>query len=74
MFQSKIGSRASQRSKASNVDETLFGGKGTNASKGLPQNATVVSLDEIRSIRNKTLKNNQNDAVIISKSDMERIK
>ena len=34
----------------------------------------VISLDELRAIRNKTEKNNQNDAVIISKNDLQRIK
>lgn len=34
----------------------------------------VISLDELRAIRNKTEKNNQNDAVIISKADLQRIK
>jgi hypothetical protein len=75
-----MGSRASQRSKGgvakdSYVDETLFGGKkgakpGTASVKG----AAVISLDELRTIRQKTEKNNQNDAVIISKNDLERIK
>jgi hypothetical protein len=75
-----MGSRASQRSrggvaKDSYVDETLFGGKksgkpGTANIKG----AAVISLDELRTIRQKTEKNNQNDAVIISKNDLERIK
>ena len=31
-------------------------------------------MDELRSIRMKTEKNNQNDAVIISKNDLDRIK
>ena len=31
-------------------------------------------MDELRDIRIKTEKNNQNDAVIISKKDLERIK
>ena len=34
----------------------------------------VISLDELRNIRGKTEKNNQNDAVIISKNDLMRIK
>lgn len=31
-------------------------------------------MDELRSIRQKTEKNNQNDAVILSKGDLDRIK
>lgn len=31
-------------------------------------------MDELRNIRGKTEKNNQNDAVIISKNDLDRIK
>jgi len=34
----------------------------------------VISLDELRAIRGKTEKNNQNDAVVISKGDLQRIK
>jgi len=34
----------------------------------------VITLDELRNIRGKTEKNNQNDAVIISKADLARIK
>lgn len=84
-----MGSRASQRSrgavsKNSYVDETLFGGKqkpgtaasgtGSRAGVPMPKNSAVISLDELRTIRSKTEKNNQNDAVIITKKDMDRIK
>jgi len=31
-------------------------------------------MDELRAIRGKTEKNNQNDAVIISKNDLDRIR
>lgn len=31
-------------------------------------------MDELRRIREKTSKNNQNDAVIITRTDLERIK
>lgn len=75
-----FGSRSSQRSKKSGansyVDETLFGGKATKA-KGASKvgaNAAVISLDELRTIRGKTEKNNQNDAVIVSRGDMDRIR
>ena len=83
-----MGSRASQRSrgavsKNSYVDETLFGGKkpgtaasGTGSRAGVPKpgSAAVISLEELRTIRSKTEKTNQNDAVIITKKDMDRIK
>ena len=59
-------------SKASHVDETLFGNNKSKA--GGTNEAAVVSLEELRDIRRKTEKNNQNDAVIISKGDLERIK
>lgn len=31
-------------------------------------------MDELRDIRQKTEKNNQNDAVVISKNDLDRIR
>ena len=31
-------------------------------------------MDELRAIRQKTEKNNQNDAVVLSKADLDRIK
>jgi hypothetical protein len=34
----------------------------------------VISIEELRTIRSKTEKNNQTDAVIISAKDLERIK
>ena len=34
----------------------------------------VISQDELRSIRAKTEKNTKNDAVVISKNDLNRIK
>lgn len=34
----------------------------------------VITMDELRTIRGKTEKNNQNDAVIISRRDLDRIK
>ena len=36
--------------------------------------AGVITLDELRTIRGKTEKNNQNDAVILTKTDLMRIK
>jgi hypothetical protein len=71
-----MGSRASQRSrggvaKNSYVDETLFGG---SKKPGSANGAGVISMDELRKIRTKTEKNNQNDAVVISRGDLERIR
>jgi hypothetical protein len=74
-----MGSRASQRprggvAKDSFVDETLFGDKKKSGKTTLPAGSAVVTMDELRTIRGKTEKNNQNDAVIISKNDLDRIK
>lgn len=54
---SQFGSRASQRSKKgdSYVDETLFGGKKAGSKAGA--GATIVSLEEIRTIRGNTASN-----------------
>lgn len=77
----KLQSRASKRS---NVDETLFGNKqaasnagGSKAGKfptGVKTSAGFITMDELRAIRQKTEKNSQNDAVVISKTDLDRIK
>ena len=68
-------SRASQRSKNSHVDESLFGGKAKAATKNQVVTSTgVISLNELRSIREKAFKNNQTDAVVISKDELSRIK
>ena len=70
-----MGSRASQRSKGSYVDEALFGSKkGAGAAGTVKTSTGVVTLDELRTIRGKAEKNNKNDAVIISKNDLMRIK
>ena len=69
-----MGSRASQRSKNSYVDEALFGNKKPGAEATVKTSAGVITLEELRTIRGKTEKNNQNDAVIISKNDLMRIK
>jgi len=74
----------------SQVDETLFGNqkkpgsaaggsKGSTKGKqpyptGVQTNAGFISMDELRTIRQKTEKNNQNDAVVISQRDLDRIK
>ena len=68
----QVGSRASKRSQNSYVDEALFGSKAGGG--GVKTSTGVISLDELRAIRGKTEKNNQNDAVVISKADLMRIK
>jgi len=60
----------SNAGKNSYVDETLFGGK----KAGPGSSANVISIDELRKIRTKTESNNQTDAVIISASEMQRIR
>lgn len=72
-------SRASQRRSQAGVDETLFGNgsqakTGSKFPGGVHTGAGFISMDELRAIRGKTEKNNQNDAVIISKNDLDRIK
>jgi hypothetical protein len=63
-----MGSRGSQRpkvGKTSYVDESLFGGAAKKPGTGVPgargtvsTSAGVITLDELRTIRGKTLKNN----------------
>jgi hypothetical protein len=53
------------------VDETLFKASGNNK---MVTSTGVISLDELRQIREKTLKNNKTDAVVISKTELDRIK
>ena len=52
------------------MDEALFGGSKAKSNAGVG----VISQDELRSIRAKTEKNTKNDAVVISKNDVNRIK
>lgn len=70
ILQSKNGSRPSKQGKNSFVDESLFGAKKTAQNTG----AGVISLDELRQIRKRTEQNNQQDAVIISATELARIK
>ena len=41
---------------------------------GVQTSAGYITMDELRAIRQKTEKNNQNDAVVLSKNDLDRIK
>ena len=52
------------------MDEALFGGSKVKSNAGVG----VISQDELRAIRSKTEKNTKNDAVVISKNDLNRIK
>ena len=52
------------------MDEALFGGSKDKSNAGVG----IISQDELRSIRAKTEKNTKNDAVVISKNDLNRIK
>ena len=76
----QIQSRASQRKSQAGVDESLFGGqsgtqkKGSKFPGGVQTSTGFITIDELRTIRGKTEKNNQNDAVILSKNDLDRIK
>lgn len=75
----------SRASKRSNVDEALFGnqqkkttssagGSKKNFPTGVKTSAGFITVEELRGIRQKTEKSAQNDAVIISKHDLDRIK
>lgn len=67
----------------SRIDETLFG-KGSTAKAAASGNIAaatavrtstgVVTLEELRNIRGHAVKNTKNDAVVISKADLDRIK
>ena len=53
------------------MDESLFGNK-KNAGHVKTQ-AGVITMEELRNIRSETAKKGKNDAVIISKGDLDRI-
>jgi hypothetical protein len=67
----------------SHIDETLFG-KGSTAkaaarghvaaATAVRTSAGVITLDELRGIRTQAVKNTKNDAVVISKAELDRIK
>lgn len=52
----------------------MFGSKKAGAEATVKTAAGIITLDELRTIRGKTEKNNQNDAVVLSKNDLLRIK
>ena len=65
----------SRGSKKSYVDESLFGSQkqrpGTTAG---PKGAAVVSMNDLRRIRDQTEKGQKADAIIIGKSELDRIR
>lgn len=71
-------SRASQgtrQSKRSYVDETLFGSKKDRPqTTAAPPGAAIVSLGELRKIREQTEKGQKADAIVITHNELERIK
>lgn len=71
-------SRASQgtrQSKRSYVDETLFGAKNERPqTTAAPPGAAIVSLGELRKIREQTEKGLKADAIVLPRSELERIK
>jgi hypothetical protein len=71
-------SRASMRSRGSKqsyVDESLFGSKKDRpATSNVPAGAAVISLNELRRIRQQTEKGEKPDAIVIPKTELDRIK
>ena len=52
------------------MEDNLFGTSKPKTASGV----AIISADELRAIRQKTVNNSQNDAVVISKNDLDRIK
>lgn len=67
----------SGRSKTSYVDEALFGSaaKQTNGNTQIARaGASIVSINELRKVREQTEKGIQSDAIILPKSELDRIR
>lgn len=66
----------SHRSKGSYVDESLFGSakKKANGNAMARAGATIVSVNELRKVREQTEKGLQKDAIILPKSELDRIR
>lgn len=66
----------SVRSKGSYVDESLFGSakKKSNGNTMARAGATIVSVNELRKVRDQTEKGLQKDAIILPKSELDRIR
>ena len=70
-------SMKSGKSKASYVDETLFGSNKkieNGQSQMAKAGATILSINELRKIREQTDKGLQKDAAILSKTELDRIR
>lgn len=82
MPQSVAGSVRSKKSyrsvhsKKSFVDESLFGsGKKKSGGNTMARaGATIVSINELRKVRDQTEKGQQKDAIILPKSELDRIR
>ena len=65
----------SVRSKGSYVDESLFGSNKKSPKKTFANaGASIVSINELRKVREQTEKGQQKDAIILPKSELDRIR
>lgn len=70
-----VRSKNSYHSKRSYVDEALFGSGKKNPSNTMARaGATIISQHEVRKIREHTEKGQQKDAIILPKSELDRIR
>lgn len=69
-------SHHSYKSKASYVDEALFGSskKGKPVSSMARAGASILSINDLRKIREQTEKGLQKDAIILPKTELDRIR
>jgi hypothetical protein len=57
------------------VDESLFGGNNKSPKKTFANaGASIVSINELRKVREQTEKGQQKDAIILPKSELDRIR
>ena len=70
------GSRVSRGSKASYVDESLFGEVliSGNKKSGQRTNNAAIPLSQIRKIREETEKGTKVDGIVISQGELDRIR
>lgn len=68
------GSMRTKGSKPTYVDETLTGNKNPKPQTSQYANSAVISKDELRRIREQTEKGLQADALIMPKTELERIR
>jgi hypothetical protein len=71
-----VASRISRGSKKSYVDESLFGNQNKKQATTLvaPPGASIVSVHDLRRIREQTEKGQKADAIIIGKTELDRIR